>query len=85
MCKIPRRGCHPRQVDETTGPASPSTSAWNTLLLRIAHPSRPQPRDRLAQRIVDWTDVLYYVLSRGIAVAALIQLLLHGPTLLHHL
>lgn len=64
------------------GSASPSSTVWETLILRLAHPSRPQPSDRLARRIVDWTDVLYYVASRGILVAALIQLVLHGPTVL---
>jgi hypothetical protein len=64
MCKIPRRGSHPLRVDGTVGSSRPSSTIWHMLMLRLAHPSRPEPSDRLAQPIVDWTDVLYYVASR---------------------
>lgn len=85
MCKLPRRGCYGVRGDETTtSPSSPST-VWSALILRLTCPSRPKPRDRLGQRVVDWTDVLYYLVSRVVYVAALIQLVLHGSTVLHHL
>jgi hypothetical protein len=71
--------------DAAMGSASSSSTVWHTLMLQLANSSRPKPSGRLAQRIVDWTDVLYYVASRGVFVAALIQLVLHGPTVLHRL
>jgi hypothetical protein len=48
-------------------------------------PSRPKPADPRAQRVLEWTDVVYYVLSRVVGLAALVQIVIYAPTALQAL
>jgi hypothetical protein len=54
-------------------------------MLRLPWPARPEPADPRAQRVLEWTDMVCYVLSRGVWLAALVQLVIYGPTVLHGL
>lgn len=54
-------------------------------MLRLPWPSRPEPADPRAERVLEWTDVVCYVLSRGLSIAALVQFVMYGPAALHGL
>jgi hypothetical protein len=55
------------------------------LMMRVPWPARPEPADPRAQRVLEWTDVACYVISRAAWIGALLQLVAHGPAALHAL